>query len=95
MDKLVNKGNHLKQLLRRKEKLELMLSKTNNEIEWLKAEISIVNEEEIIATNGIDPEDSSTDGWKKALKIAGLSIEEVEDFINRDTNHPSTSFPKK
>ena len=90
MSKLLNKGNHLKQLLRRKEKLELMLSKTNNTIEWLKAEISTVNED------GIEEDkESSTGGWKKALQIAGLSIEEAEDFINRDTNHPSTSSPKK
>ena len=78
-------GTHLEALLTKEERLVRELASVRRGIKATQARVSVLDEEtNIIATNGIDDDDiSSTEAWKKSLKQAGLSVEQIEEFLDK------------
>ena len=70
-------GTELKASNTRIQRLKLALAKEEHRNNWLHAEISTLNEEDQV-------EDNSTEAWRKTLKIAGLSIDEINKVLDTE-----------
>ena len=75
-------GMELKASLTKIQRLEVALAKERHRAEWLQAQASTLQEEIKDDVDKKEDDLSSVDGWKRSLKLAGLSMEQISKVLD-------------